>query len=199
MLFSSGCVASIHDAAPAGDECPTRLASGLASGREQRVRLARVFDDSGEAFAVLSRQFAELQHVVVDEFNPDVFATHPMQHPFELRCRVLPVMSFPGRLADVLLVQRLKDRLPKLERTAIPVARDVRGVEQQQAAGSNRAIQRFEQKARCVRNVLDHRTCQHDIELAEAGDLFNSSSRLVETICTPLFAKSAVWPANAPP
>jgi hypothetical protein len=116
---------------------------------------------------MLSRQFAELQHVVVEEFDLDIFATHPLQHPFELRCRVLPMMSFPGRLAVILLLQRLEDRLPTLERSAIPVARDVRGVEGQEASASNRTMQRLEQRTRCVRNVLDHGPCQHDVELAE--------------------------------
>jgi hypothetical protein len=78
---------------------------------------------------VLGRELLELEHVVVDELDVDLLAADALEHPSELTSGVLAMVSFPGWLAEELILDRLKDRLASFERTPVPVPSNVRGIE----------------------------------------------------------------------
>jgi hypothetical protein len=70
--------------------------------------LTRILHDRREALDVLSRELLELEHVVVEELDLDVFAADSFEHPSELLGGVLAVMTFPRRVTEVLILDWLK-------------------------------------------------------------------------------------------
>jgi hypothetical protein len=111
-------------------------------------------------------------HVVVEELDVDLLAADVLQHPSELVGGVLAVVSFPRRLGQELILDRLKDGLASFERPPVPVPSDVRRIEEEGSTRSDRTVERLEEVPGRVRNVLDDCAGYHDVEPAERRDLF---------------------------